>query len=167
MVALAAVVAVVPAFGQLAQAQAVPIPQGDLLCDDDLGAIEGEGVPGLLLGAWKAAKWIVSVLVMAEAVVHRGCDKTIQLAGQAAAKIGDLTMRGVTLTAVKATEHPLVRDTLLGVGFGVAGSVVHAEIKNQPLTLTDVAIGVVTGGVFGAASRGIGRGLEELAKRWR
>lgn len=89
----------------------------------------------------------------------------VEVGRQTAIKIGDLTMRGITFTAVKAAKHLLARDTLFGAGLGVGGAALTAEIKNEPFTLKDAALGAVLGGAAGALAHGLARGYEELAKR--
>lgn len=169
-VALAAVVGVVPAFAQPSCAEAalsssVVLPVGDELEDTTLADVDGEAWPAVVPLVKLAAKWLGTALIAAERVTSSGCQKAVQVTGQAAAKIGDLTMQGVTVATVKATEHPLARDTFLSAGAGIGGSALSAGFKNEPFTLKDAAFGALVGGGLGALTHGAGRGIEELAKR--
>ena len=168
--ALAAVVGLVPAFAQLSYAQAVPsspvvLPVGDELEDTTLAGVDGEAWPAVVPLLVKAAKWLGTALIAAERVASSGCQKAVQVAGQAAAKMGELTMRGVTLAGAQATQHPVVRDTVLGMTMGVTGEAARATLENRPLTLRDVGFGLAWGGVSGAGAHWIARGLEELGRR--
>ncbi len=64
----------------------------------------------------------------------------------------------VTLLGAQATQHPAVRDTVLGMTFGVTGEAVRATVENRPLTLADVGFGLAWGGLTGAGGHWIGRG---------
>ena len=110
-VALASVVGLVPAFAQVTYAQAVQIPQGDELADDDLAAIEGEAAPVVVALAPKAAKWIVGALVAAEMAVHRGCNRAVEVALTLATSARNFTQ-----------SHPLATNlTLSGTVGGLRG----------------------------------------------
>ncbi|MBC7093433.1 hypothetical protein H5T53_05460 [Candidatus Bipolaricaulota bacterium] len=173
VVALAAMVAAFPAFAQVTVAEAAPgedlllaLPQGEELTDLELAAIHGErtdielggGGGGLGPILWWAAQ-------KAWDVAKTGVVEFGRLVGELGKKVADLAVRGATFTAVKATQHPLVRDMTLGGVSGFVSSVVTAAKNDEPLTLKDVGFATLVGAGIGASTHGVVRGLEELARR--
>ncbi|MGD9840234.1 MAG: hypothetical protein AB7U87_00770 [Candidatus Bipolaricaulis sp.] len=151
--ALAAVVGLVPAFAQLSYAQALPsspvvLPVGDELEDTTLAGVDGEAWPAVVPFLVKAARWLGTALIVAERVASSGCQKAVHLAGQAAAKIGELTMRGLSFTA----QHPLATNVGVGAtGGGLVGGLASRG-DSLPERLVDAGIGALGGGAVGGLS---------------
>lgn len=158
-VALAAVVGLVSAFAQLSYAQAVPVlqtapvlPSGEEMDDAELAEVDGEilltsvFILGLKLA--KVARWLGPTLIVAERLASSGCQKAVQVAGQAAAKIDELTMRGLSFTA----QHPLATNVGVGAtGGGLVGGLASRG-DSLPERLVDAGIGALGGGAVGGLS---------------
>ncbi len=151
VVALAAVVGLVPAFAQLSYAQAVPVsqtapvlPSGEEMDDAELAEVDGEilltsvFILGLKLA--KVAKLALMAGTVVATSVQKGCER-------ASETVTSLAMRGQSF----AQMHPLVTNV---VGSGVASAGMTAA---QGGRVQDVLVAGASGALGGATGHAVGK----------
>ena len=146
--ALAAVVAVPPAFAQLSYAQAVPIPAGEELDDAELATVAGEGVKlvflaKLALKTVRVARWVklaaTTATLTATTTMQRGCERAVEVART-------LPLRGLSFTS----QHPLATNISVGaVGGGLTGGLLSGADTTLG-KVRDAGISAFAGGFTGA-----------------